>query len=109
MTKVYHVDVLLVATAYIVADSEQEAAILANEAFGDGREGGHEASVSDSTMFGDVPVSGAPFGALVEGDEYVTLSPALTFYGSATGAIAGRPFTATDPAEAWDSEEDGEG
>jgi hypothetical protein len=89
MSKLFRIEVLLVATAYIQADSAEDARAQAEQSFA------HpiEASVSDSTMFGEIPVSGADYF----GDDLpsISLSPALTFYGAATDAAAAE-FAARD-------------
>lgn len=90
MSKVYSVEVLICATAYISAESPEEAARIATENF---RE--HEdASTSDRSFFGDVPVSGATFDDLPD----VSLSPAMTFLGYGGGNRV--TFKADDMSEA---------
>jgi len=85
MSKVYSVDVMICATAYIRADSEDDAVKLAGEAFAFP----NDASVSNRTSFGEVATSGADYSQL----EGVTLSPAMTFYGFGGGEAL--PFDAS--------------
>lgn len=94
MTKVYAVDVLLVATAYIRASSPEEAAAKASEAFAYPT----EANVSRGTIFGEVEVSDVRTDSpdLPE----LSLSPALTFQGAATNMGEPRPFNPATIEEA---------
>lgn len=82
MPKVYSVEILVCGTAYILADSEAEAAKLAQEAFANPQ----EASVSSRTTFGEVPVSSYAFdGDMIAEDlPEISLSPAFTFCGAAS-------------------------
>lgn len=96
MSKVYSVEVLICATAYIRADSAAEAAQIANENFRENT----DASL-DGSFFGDVEVSGARFD--FEGLPDVSLSPAMTFLGRAGTGDAG--WTADDVWEVDEGEE----
>jgi hypothetical protein len=82
MPKVYSVEILVCGTAYILAESEAEAAAKAQEAF----EKSSDASVSSRTTFGEVPVSGYAFDGDMIADDLpeISLSPALTFCGAAS-------------------------
>jgi hypothetical protein len=75
--KIFQTEVLLVATAYIIANSAEEAAAKAQEAFAEYE----DASVSERTTFGEIDVSGARFEDLLGDGPDVSLSPALTFHG----------------------------
>jgi hypothetical protein len=76
MGHVYSVEVLICATAYIRADSEAEAVEIAQERFTD-----DDASTSRRSMFGEIEVSESQFDD--EDLPDVSLSPAMTFCGSA--------------------------
>jgi hypothetical protein len=90
MRKLFQVEVLLCATAYIQAASAEEAAAMAQEAFSYA----NDATVARRTSFGEVPCSSAPFDRMAD-EPAVTLSPALTFCGLAADLkTASSPFTA---------------
>jgi hypothetical protein len=92
MAQVYSVEVLICATAYILTDSEEEAAKVAQRHF----KGGEDASTSDRSWHGDVEISGAQFDA--EDFPEVSLSPAMTFCGAAT-ALPDFPYAPITPAD----------
>jgi hypothetical protein len=78
MTKIFSVEILICATAYIRADSEDQAAEIAKSEMAYGT----EASTSSRSSFGDIEVSESQFSD--DGMPDVSLSPAMTFCGSAT-------------------------
>lgn len=87
MSKVYSVEVMICATAYIRAGSAAEAAQIANENFRENTDASTNAS-----FFGDVEVSDARFDSEELPD--VSLSPAMTFMGRA--GTEGARWTADD-------------
>lgn len=70
---IYSQDVKLFATAYVVADNEEEAARIIAEHFGEG-----QTAELPTGYAGDFEISGAAFGEYLP---EVSLSPAVTFYG----------------------------
>lgn len=77
MTKLYSVDIKLAATAYVLADSPDEAQAIVDETFGD--QEGAELPTGDC---GDFVITGEPFNPHMAP---VSLSPMVTFYGRFDG------------------------
>lgn len=99
--KVFQVDIKVAATAYITANSEEEAQALYAENFG---------KWNDDILPDGGVVSGAPFEVLIEAAKkegpFVSISPAITYHGhwGGTGDGPAELELTYDEAEVGDSE-----
>lgn len=75
--QVYSIDIKICATAYIVAESLEEAQDLANDL----EDKGIELSSRYQPIGDDMCIDGSSYEALAENDERVALSPAMTIHG----------------------------
>lgn len=72
--KIFSIDVRIVATAYIKADSEEEALALARGMRG----GGIEISSRHQAAGDNICFDGGAYSGLADNDEDIALSPAMT-------------------------------
>lgn len=79
----YSIDITVIATAYIKADSAEEALVHAwNMA-----ETGIELSSRHQPAGEDICIDGRPYSAMLTNSEAVALSPAMTIHGPADPAV----------------------
>jgi hypothetical protein len=76
MTKLFSIDVPIFATAYIKADTAEDALNLANAEL---RDRGIEFSNRYQQLDDNICMDGAPFESLFDNDEEIALSPAMSF------------------------------